>query len=62
MTGNSIPRASSEVKALRVVLITLLLLYGVMVAVTLVFMARVFPSLADLPSGFTFHGQYSLYF
>ena len=29
MTGNSIPRASSEVKALRVVLITLLLLYGV---------------------------------
>ncbi len=56
MTGNSIPRTDSEVKAARVVLITLFLLYGVMVAVTLVFMARVFPSLADLPSGLSFMG------
>ncbi|MGB8959459.1 MAG: DUF2975 domain-containing protein [Candidatus Aminicenantales bacterium] len=54
MTGNSIPRASSEVKALRVVLIALLLLYGLMIAVTLVFMATVFPSLADLPSALPF--------
>ena len=62
MIGSSIPRASSEVKALRIVLITLLLLYGVMVAVTLVFMARVFPSLVDLPSGFPFMGSIRLIF
>ncbi|MCX6568082.1 MAG: DUF2975 domain-containing protein [Candidatus Aminicenantes bacterium] len=50
MTEKSILKRS-EVGALRVVLITLLIIYGTILISTFTFMAKVFPSLLRLPSG-----------
>lgn len=50
MTAKSISREGSEVKALRIVLITLLILYGVVSVSSAFIMARVVPSLVGRPS------------
>ena len=50
MTEKSILKRS-EVGALRVVLITLLIIYGTILISTFIFMAKVLPSLFRLPSG-----------
>ncbi|MBE3118171.1 MAG: DUF2975 domain-containing protein [Candidatus Atribacteria bacterium] len=44
MTGKSTPQVRAEVKALRIVFTTLLILYGLVFASALVFLATVFPS------------------
>jgi hypothetical protein len=51
MTGKTISRVGTEVKALRIVLITLLILYGLVFVGSLVFMATVFPSFVGLAPG-----------
>lgn len=59
MTAKTIPRAGAEVKALRIVLITLLILYGVVSVSSAFIMARVVPSLVNRPSGRLFLGSIS---
>jgi hypothetical protein len=62
MTEKTILKVSTEVKALRAVLITLLIFYSVTVVASLIIMARVFPSLANLPSGFPFLDSIRVFF
>ena len=62
MPGHATFKVAPVVKALRIVLFTLLVLYGMIVVSCLVFMARFFPSLANLPSGLTFLGTISFLF
>jgi hypothetical protein len=62
MPGQATFKVAPVVKALRIVLFTLLVLYGMIVVSCLVFMARFFPSLANLPSGLTFLGTISFLF
>lgn len=60
MTGKTVPTVSTEVKALRIVLITLLVLYGVVSVYSVYSLARVVPSLVNLPSGTPFLGILSV--
>jgi len=62
MTEKAVFKAAPAVKALRIVLITLVVVYGMVLVGCLVFMARFFPSLAKLPSGLTFLGTVSFLF
>lgn len=62
MTGNSIPQVRTEVRALGIVLITLLVLYGLVSVVSLVFLVRVFPSLVHQPHGAPFWGSIRVIF
>jgi hypothetical protein len=62
MTGNSIPQERANVKALGVVLITILGLYVLVSVVSLVFLARVFPSLVHEPHGAPLWGSIRVVF
>ncbi|MGA2532181.1 MAG: DUF2975 domain-containing protein [Candidatus Aminicenantales bacterium] len=55
-------KVAALVKALRIVLITMLILYGMMVVTSLVVMTRVFPALVNLPSGAPVSGMISVFF
>lgn len=61
MTAKSISRVGPEVKALRIVLLTLLILYGVVSVSSAFIMARVVPSLVNRPSGRLFLGSISTF-
>ena len=61
MTAKSISRAGTEVKALQIVLITLLILYSVISVSSAFIMARLMPSLVGRPSGRLVLGSISVF-
>ena len=62
MIENSVPQMRAKVKALGIVLITLLVLYGLVSVVSLVFLVRMFPSIVSQPSGAPFWGMIRVIF